>query len=140
MVDSTSNAGLHTSKDVLKDCISSMSSGMIATAEPKATPNKRQPKSTKKKFTVTSDRKRLSSGGLAELPIIQTRRRGACRKKRARGRMNRERQLREYNERLISQHGQDEIKIQLLKRQNKSRWFWDEEFLASKLNSRAWSI
>ncbi|KAJ5346157.1 AMP-dependent synthetase/ligase [Penicillium brevicompactum] len=142
MKDFKSNAELHTSKDVLKDSISSMSSGIIDTAEPKATPAGLPISCSflSRTFTVTSDRKRVSSGGLVEVPIIQARRRGACRRKRARGRVNRERQLREYNERLIAQNGQDEIKSQLLERQNKSRWFWDEEYLASKLNSGAWGI
>lgn len=93
----------------------------------------------KERFTAKPERKHPSSGESTELPIIE-RSRDKRKEKRGRRRRNRAQQRDDYNERLVAQHKHDEIRIQHLKRQIKSRWLQDADFLARRLHSRARSV
>jgi hypothetical protein len=93
----------------------------------------------KEGVTAKQDRVLPSSRDAVEKPMIRSRR-DKRKEKRGRRRRNRAQQLNDYNERLVAQHTHDEIRIQHLKRQIKSRWLQDAEFLASRLSSRAQSV
>ncbi|KAJ5766718.1 uncharacterized protein N7511_004334 [Penicillium nucicola] len=142
MADSTSHVELHTSNDNLKNSVNptyAASTQTIADPEPKARSNQRQPRSMKACSTAKPERKYPSSGESGERPIIRSYRDNR-KERRGRRRRNRAQQLNDTNERLVAQHMHDEIRIQHLKRQIKSRWLQDAEFLARRLHSRARSV